>query len=719
MDIAATVDPGMMPGRMKICGSNVESSGFRKQTPSIHLNPESNNLHKQTPSMDLNNNLDRQTPSMDFNAESNTLHKQTPSMDLNNNLHKQKPSMDLNAESNNLHKQTPSMDFNSEKKNLHRQTPSMDLNDVSNAQEEASHSNSTVVFTRNQDSSFSPYHLRRKENETSSRPMHNQSNTSTAPPPPPPPTTGYRRKYMNFVPPSTLPSTSTLPPSNNSKNSSNNKEGNYQRRYMQIPPKAPTPAIQQPHRFGLPPSGSRSRTNSNDNGYVGNRSRSNSNERQKGASSPVQTSIKQRPLNQLDMLGMPQPKLRPIDNRVRKGSFDANGPLLRRVRSSSIDSGAGSDGSFSCESTGGAATGLTAKLVDDVKQFLNGGESPNTSPSPPRGKYEDYGSINNEAASFHQQNQNFLKYVHLEQNRNGAFPGTIPKPAATWGDIQATEKKVEGRNQVRSRSPRPPNTRGQHRAGLRKFLDTFIIFHEYSPLTFCISFLASIENDNWDDVREEDINRGRTKKKNKALKSRKKKYYSSDESSSVASFTSSEESDFDDHNDDTVPFLPPDTKKVRKSKSKVASLFRDQSRDADPSNISPISSDEMEYSYSVSSKRSSMRTSRSSRHLYRGLSEKRLRKLHDAWEQERLEREEARRWYNRLRRWVEDQKFEEKISDFITNAQVLISNLPLTAAGLAVSYSSMANIWYKFMEVNVSNPCCILVLPFYNKIFVV
>ena len=41
----------------------------------------------------------------------------------------------------------------------------------------------------------------------------------------------------------------------------------------------------------------------------------------------------------------------------------------------------------------------------------------------------------------------------------------------------------------------------------------------------------------------------------------------------------------------------------------------------------------------------------------------------------------------------------------MAKTEVLISNLPNTSSGLAVSFSSMGNIWYKYMEMN--NVTCI------------
>ena len=343
---------------------------------------------------------------------------------------------------------------------------------------------SNMVNSQNNESSISsilvpkkggilPYHLRKKLNEASetdesSKIELSSAQSSISTPPLPQKENNYQRKYMNFP---------KIPDLDQSKSSNDagkhamprgSESGRYQRRYMQFPPTGQKGSISQPvaGRLGLPPSGNRSRTNSNDNPtppIVANRTRSYSGDKGKPSNpprnSPVQKSIKQRPLNQVDMLGMPQPKLRPIDNRVRKGSFDANGPLLRRVRSSSIDSGCESDGSYYRGSGGGGAVGLAAKLADDVKQFLKGGEEPTR-------KVEDYGSIKGELASeFHRQNQDFLKYVQLEQNRYAVVTGN-PKPLATWGDIQPIDARL---SPVRSHSPRPPNTRGQHRAGLRKF----------------------------------------------------------------------------------------------------------------------------------------------------------------------------------------------------------------------------------------------------------
>jgi len=286
-----------------------------------------------------------------------------------------------------------------------------------------------------------PYHERRKllkQNTMPSLPRPKQN------------LGGYQRKYMKTK-------SSAPPPPHSSPVDSEQRKKN-PRPYGQVP--SPTKSS----HHGLPPSGNRSRNNSADNGG-GNRTRSNSADKPKGPRlGAIQTSIKQRPQHQVDLLGRPQPRLRPADNRVRKGSFDANGPLLRRVRSSSIDSGCESEESnFSKGSFGKEVLGLGTALIDDVKEFFRG-----DSKSGKGGKHKkaNYGSISDETHCFHNRNQQFLELLQNEQN------GYKQGNAGIWGDLQAnkTQKPMKKSSPARTSSPRPPNSRGNHRPGLRECL---------------------------------------------------------------------------------------------------------------------------------------------------------------------------------------------------------------------------------------------------------
>ena len=297
-----------------------------------------------------------------------------------------------------------------------------------------------VDDSKMQNQKILPYHERRKllkQNTMPSLPRPKQSQG------------GYQRKYMK--------SKSSAPPPHSSPVDSEQRKKN-PRVYGQAP--SPTKSS----RHGLPPSGNRSRNNSADNGS-GNRTRSNSADKPKASRlGAIQTSIKQRPQHQVDLLGRPQPRLRPADNRVRKGSFDANGPLLRRVRSSSIDSGCESEESnFSKGSFGKEVLGLGAALIDDVKEFFRGDSK---SEKGEIHKKANYGSISDEKHDFHNRNQQFLQLLQNEQNGYKQGNGGV------WGDLQAnkTQKPMRKSSPARTSSPRPPNSRGNHRPGLRECL---------------------------------------------------------------------------------------------------------------------------------------------------------------------------------------------------------------------------------------------------------
>lgn len=104
----------------------------------------------------------------------------------------------------------------------------------------------------------------------------------------------------------------------------------------------------------------------------------------------------------------------------------------------------------------------------------------------------------------------------------------------------------------------------------------------------------------------------------------------------------------------------------------------------------------------VKNSRSSARSSRKSMY-HRGLSEKKLRKLHAQWQAEANSAAEAAKFHNRFKRWFNEQQVGEKIKNGLSDAEVLICNLPQTTSGLALSFSSMANIWFKFMEENLDS----------------
>jgi len=181
------------------------------------------------------------------------------------------------------------------------------------------------------------------------------------------------------------------------------------------------------------------------------------------------------------------------------------------------------------------------------------------------------------------------------------------------------------------------------------------------------------------------IKSGRSQKKKSILIQLRREELDDSSSTNLSSLESDASSD---GSSDVQP-------RISNSRISNESLFRDESMG---NRLQSFGLDDMDYSMSVKSKRSKKSRKKKSKLI---MNEETIRLLYNQWEKERIEKEESKKLHNRFKRWVKAQNFKERVSEFLSILEVFISNLPLTCAGVAVSFSSLANVLFKFMEVSI------------------